>query len=121
MRNVLIPDIERALQALGEQLARQGERAGIVILGGAALNLLGIVDRATRDVDVIALGVQPPPGTAPQLERPAELPQVLQAAIAKPTREELHAAAEWVRTQDASPEFARIVERVVEYVERHAQ
>ncbi|MGH9258861.1 MAG: DUF6036 family nucleotidyltransferase, partial [Acidimicrobiales bacterium] len=42
------------LQATGELLARRGERAAIVIVGGTALNLLGVVARVTRDVDVIA-------------------------------------------------------------------
>jgi len=46
--------IERALAAVGELLAADGERYAIIVTGGATLNLLGIVDRATSDVDVIA-------------------------------------------------------------------
>lgn len=46
--------IERALAAVGELLAADGEAYAIVVTGGATLNLLGIVDRATSDVDVIA-------------------------------------------------------------------
>jgi hypothetical protein len=47
-------DIENALQAVGELLAADGYRIGIVVIGGAALSLLGVVDRATRDVDIVA-------------------------------------------------------------------
>jgi len=45
---------ERALGALGERLADQGSRADLVIIGGAGLQVLGIIDRATKDVDVLA-------------------------------------------------------------------
>jgi hypothetical protein len=38
-------DIEKALDALGELLTAEGTEFGIVVLGGAALNLLGIVER----------------------------------------------------------------------------
>jgi hypothetical protein len=39
--------IEDALQKLGELLALEKETYAIVILGGSALNLLGIVERVT--------------------------------------------------------------------------
>lgn len=47
-------DITRALQLVGELLAAEGHEFSIVILGGAALNLLGVVERTTTDVDIIA-------------------------------------------------------------------
>jgi hypothetical protein len=34
----------------------------------------------------------------------------------RPSAEELEAAAAWVRTQDASPEFANVLDRVVTHV-----
>lgn len=40
---------------VGELLQADGESASIVIIGGAALNLLGVVSRTTRDVDVVAM------------------------------------------------------------------
>lgn len=46
--------IEEALEALGELLRDSGERISLVVVGGATLNLLGIVSRSTSDVDVIA-------------------------------------------------------------------
>jgi hypothetical protein len=47
-------DVEEALQAVGELLADDDERFSIVVIGGAALQLLGIVSRTTHDVDVVA-------------------------------------------------------------------
>jgi hypothetical protein len=47
-------ETERALTALGEQLAARGASADLVIVGGAGLQVLGIIDRATKDVDVLA-------------------------------------------------------------------
>ncbi|HEY2825764.1 MAG TPA: DUF6036 family nucleotidyltransferase [Gemmatimonadales bacterium] len=51
--------VESALQAVGELLAAEGQQAAIVIVGGSALNLRGVTDRATRDVDIIALASLP--------------------------------------------------------------
>lgn len=46
---------DRLLAALGERLALAGERVELVVIGGSALIALGLVDRTTRDVDVVAL------------------------------------------------------------------
>jgi hypothetical protein len=46
---------EDLLCALGEQLAARGERYTLAIVGGSALLALGLVSRATRDVDVLAI------------------------------------------------------------------
>lgn len=43
------------LDALGEQLADLGARVEMVVIGGAALMALGLVDRTTSDIDVLAL------------------------------------------------------------------
>lgn len=43
------------LRALGEQLAAQGERFTLAVVGGSALLALGLVSRVTRDVDVLAI------------------------------------------------------------------
>lgn len=69
-----------ALESLGEILAAQGADMPIVIIGGAALNLLGVVDRATRDVDVLAVELSDALGTrlAPP---PDPLPAVLANAV----------------------------------------
>ncbi len=46
--------INRALRLLGELLEARGEKFRIVVIGGAAVNLLGFVSRATTDVDILA-------------------------------------------------------------------
>jgi len=76
-------DIDRALQGVGEILASEGQAFAIVVTGGAALNLLGIVERSTTDVDILAFA-QVGAGPARELRRPPEpLPeQLLHAARA---------------------------------------
>lgn len=49
-------DIRAALIAVGELLAAEGEEFSIVIIGGAAMNLLDLTSRPTRDVDYPCLG-----------------------------------------------------------------
>ena len=44
-----------ALSAVGEILEAGGVRFEIVVIGGAALQILGLVDRPTADVDVLAI------------------------------------------------------------------
>jgi hypothetical protein len=47
--------VDVLLSALSEQLALRGMRYSIVVVGGSALLALGLISRATRDVDVVAL------------------------------------------------------------------
>jgi len=52
---MLREEIESILRALGEQLEGLApEPVEILVCGGSALNLLGFIRRATKDVDVIA-------------------------------------------------------------------
>ena len=52
---MLREEIESILSALGEQLEGLApETVEILVCGGSALNLLGFIRRATKDVDVIA-------------------------------------------------------------------
>jgi Nucleotidyltransferase of unknown function (DUF6036) len=180
-------ELDQALAACGELLAAEGEEIAIVVVGGATLNLLGLVRRSTSDVDVIAradlhdgeltlvpaepfpdalaratgrvardFGLAPdwlnadvgkqwtqglPPGIEHDLtwrrygglhvglagrrtlvalklfaaadggEKSVHLQDLVALA---PTAEELSQAEVWVRTQDASPEFAAILQQVVE-------
>lgn len=46
---------DRILSALGEQLAGAGQRFELVVIGGSGLLGLGIIERSTRDVDLVAL------------------------------------------------------------------
>lgn len=58
-----------ALMRLGEYLSSHRASYTIVIVGGAAINLHGVVSRATHDVDVLAFGgengICPPPEVWP--------------------------------------------------------
>jgi hypothetical protein len=70
-------EIERALRLLSGRLARnETPHTGIVVCGGAALIMLGLNQRTTTDVDIVALAED-----AHTLFAPAPLPDhLLQAA-----------------------------------------
>jgi hypothetical protein len=73
-------EVEAALLTVGELLQVEGKRFAIVVIGGAALQLLGVISRSTGDVDMIAFA--DPPATHARLVRPpAPLPAPLQRAI----------------------------------------
>ena len=46
--------VEEGLQALGEVLDARGLAYELVAVGGSSLLLLGLIDRATRDLDIVA-------------------------------------------------------------------
>lgn len=72
--------IEEALHAAGDLLRAAGEQVSIVVVGGATLNLLGIVRRTTRDVDVIARAVVNSSGVL-RLAKAEPFPASLRIAI----------------------------------------
>lgn len=65
---------DRVLSALGEQLAAAGQRYELVVIGGSGLLALGIIERSTRDVDLLALR------SGDELGRAKPLPASLEAA-----------------------------------------
>lgn len=69
------------LGALGEQVNALGGRLEIVVIGGSALTALGLVRRATRDVDLLAIAER---GT---LRIAEPLPKVLLSARAAVARD----------------------------------
>ena len=73
-------ELEAALSAVGELLAAEGEHSAIVVVGGATLNLLGMVRRGTSDVDVIARASRDVKGEL-RLERAEPFPPALARAI----------------------------------------
>lgn len=68
---------EEVLTALGEQLAALGSRFEIVVIGGSGLLALGLVERSTRDVDIVALRAD---DADADLQGPDPLPKALQVA-----------------------------------------
>lgn len=95
--------IHDALQRVGELLAADGDPLAIVILGGAALNLLHIVERPTVDVDILAFAT-PDAGNAPRAESmqppPVPVPERLRRAAEQVARD-LGLPADWLNTGPA--------------------
>jgi hypothetical protein len=69
------------LAALGERLAAARERFEIVVVGGSGLLALGMIERATRDVDIVALL------SASELRDPRPLPDALLEARGRVARD----------------------------------
>lgn len=63
------------LEALAEQLSALGVRFDLVVIGGSALLALGLGQRPTRDVDIVAFV-----GQHGELQRPSPLPDALISA-----------------------------------------
>jgi hypothetical protein len=96
--NDLLPEL---LQAVGDYLAAEGLDASIVVVGGASLNLLGIVERSTHDVDVIARasGVG---GAGPVRLHPGKpLPEELSRVVRKVARD-YALPDDWLNSEVAS-------------------
>jgi hypothetical protein len=62
---------DELLGALGEQLAAADQQFDLVVIGGSALLALGLVERTTRDVDVLAIAG--PEGLVPADPLPSAL------------------------------------------------
>lgn len=88
--------INDALSALGTRLEAMGaSELEIVVIGGAALSVLGFVDRSTRDVDVLALGVRTPDSVAPLLITSRPLPDALRTT-AQGVQRDLGLREDWL-------------------------
>jgi len=80
-------EIVNALRALGEIMLSQGEPTAVVAVGGTALILQNIVERTTRDVDIIAIGRHLGEGEPTEIESPDPFPEALVLAISKVARD----------------------------------
>lgn len=89
------PDLEAAFRATGELLAADGYSVAVVVVGGAALALRGIVGRGTFDVDVIARAEDRGDGVV--LVEAEPVPAALEAAISTVARD-LELPADWMNT-----------------------
>jgi hypothetical protein len=75
-------EVNQFLSALGEQLqAQRSPVIEIVVIGGSALIAVGLVNRATRDVDVVAVL------RSGGLQKPQPLPEPLAIACARIARD----------------------------------
>lgn len=75
-------DINELLAALGEELALLGAAPiELCLIGGSALALLGLVERPTKDIDVVALAESR--GGVLRVRRASPLPDVLVRACAE--------------------------------------
>lgn len=93
--------IDEALRLVGELLQAQGERFRVVVIGGAAANLLGIVSRTTTDVDILAFASRDRSGRI-RLEPPEEpLPRPMREAAAT-VADDLGLDSDWLNTGPAS-------------------
>jgi len=104
------------IRQLGELLQARGETAAIVVVGGAALSLKGLVSRATVDIDVIAIGGGSSKAPPSVLIVPMDLPANLRSAVDRLTRD-LGLPPSWMNTfvtcggtQRLPPGFADRVE-----------
>lgn len=90
-------DIDEALTLVGELLAATGHEYAICVIGGAALNLLGIVGRTTVDVDILAFAT-PRAGGAPEHATLREPPEPIPEPL-------LHAARTVARDLGLDPDW----------------
>ena len=82
------------LEALGQQLTRAGSSFDLVVIGGSALLARGLVERATRDVDVVAIAG--PNG----LQSAVALPKELTAAVERVARD-FEIPNDWLNSEPA--------------------
>ncbi|MCC6929821.1 MAG: hypothetical protein IT359_12645 [Gemmatimonadaceae bacterium] len=96
-------DVELALSRVGELLAAEGVTFAVVVVGGAALNLLGIVTRTTTDVDILAFA-RHRQGAHPDVhslsEPPTPLPEPLLRAAQNVARD-MGLDADWLNSGPA--------------------
>lgn len=112
-------DVERALTALGEWLEQEGgEPLGVVILGGTALILHGIVERGTSDVDLLALAdpVHRDHDASPTIRPPDPLPRRLRDGIRRIARD-FQLPEDWMNVGPAAQWETGLPEGLVERLE----
>jgi hypothetical protein len=111
MSDITQDKAEELLHALGEQLAARGERYELVVIGGSALLALGLIERTTKDVDIVALR------TEEGLETADPLPEGLRAAGDLVARD-FQVPAEWLNPHPAGLLTFGLPEGFVDRLER---
>lgn len=96
-------DVEEALRLVGQLLEAGGHQYAVTILGGAALNILGVVERSTLDVDILAFATPAtdgPPEIGTLREPPTPMPDPLVRA-ARAVARDLDLDPDWLNTGPA--------------------
>jgi hypothetical protein len=84
------------IEAFDLFLRDRGLRFDAVVIGGAALSLLGVVSRPTKDIDILV----------------PEIPQEIHIALA-PTLAELENVLTWLQLHDANPDWPEHVRNTI--------
>src|SRR5215469_8244425 len=104
---------ERLLDALAQQLAAAQARFELVIVGGSGLLALGVVERATRDVDLVALR------SDSELRKPVPLPTALRIARDRVARD-FSLPEDWLNTGPADLLDFGLPEGFIDRLETHS-
>lgn len=109
-------EIEKILSALGEQLeATNAIVPELVVCGGSALNVLGLLRRATKDVDVVAFIDRNPSGNI-HLKKAEPFPSDLDTASQKVARD-FNLPEKWLNPGPTSAVDFGLPEGLMERVE----
>lgn len=118
-------DIENRLSALGEHLENlTDEPIELLVCGGSALIVLGFVQRATKDVDILAYVKKTASGDIEFINAKPLDDQLVEAAgkhfddllALKPTADELEEAARWSMTHDESEGYRQVLKDLLNHM-----
>ena len=112
MINITSESIDALLDALGEQLAIRNERYELVVIGGSALLALGLTERTTKDVDIVALR------SAAGLDKAKPLPEGLRDARDRVARD-FSLDPEWLNPGPADFLDFELPTGFIDRLERH--
>jgi hypothetical protein len=94
-------DVELVLSALGEQLESLLDKpVELLVCGGSALNVLGLVRRATKDVDILAYIERSEKGETFLIKADSLTPELVTAA--KKVARDFNLPDDWLNTGPAS-------------------
>jgi len=108
-------DIETILSALGEQLESLSvESIELLVCGGVALIFLGLVQRTTKDVDILAYVKRTPPGRTSFIKATPLREEFL--AAAKKVARDFNLPENWINTGPTSAVDLGLPDRLMERV-----
>jgi len=109
-------DVETILSALGEQLDQIAkEPFELLVCGGSALNILGLVQRATKDVDVLAYVKRDEKGKIQLIKADPLNPELITAA--QKVARDFNLPENWLNPGPASAVDLGLPEGIMERVE----